>query len=181
MGTSVPQLAPWKGLRPQIGAGVSWLQPCLAVPLSPKTPASAQLPSQQAVNPPSHVPSFTTGSAGFEQASIPQQDSGREGGLAPGTTGLCAVCERRFHKAFAQNVLLSGSAGQVSPAPGDRETGQFGAHMCSVSVLAWVFSSLGGCRQPELILFLPVKVIGERGDGCLSPCFHSWCPLVVTG
>lgn len=117
---------------------------------------------------------------GFEQPSIPQQERG-EGGLAPGTTALCAARERRFHKSLALNGPLSGSAEWVSPAPGDGEAGQIGAHTRSVSVLARVFSSLGGCRQPGLILILPVKAIRGLEDGCLSPCLHTWCPLPERG
>lgn len=101
--------------------------------------------------------------------------------MALGTTVLCAARERQFHKAVAQNGPLSGSAERVSPAPGDGEAGQVGAHTRSVLVLAPVFSSLRGCRQPALILILPVKAIGGLEDGCLSPCFHTWCPLLARG
>lgn len=70
--------------------------------------------------------------------------------MAPGTTVLCAARERRFHKDLAQNGPLSGSAERVSPAPGDAETGQIGAHTRSVLVLARAFSSLGGCKAARI-------------------------------
>lgn len=101
MGTSVPQPAPWKGLRPQSGSGVSRLQPCLDAALSPPTPCpdtappAAPLASQQAVNPPSQVSSFPMASVDFEQLSILRQER-RRGRFGPGNNRPLCCCERWF-------------------------------------------------------------------------------------